>query len=633
MDATADDAIREFLGRHPPFDSMAEEDLDFLAARLRPVRFASGDAVTDPEAGPAEWFYILQDGLIVGEEQGEDERIAGNAWELVPGECFPLGALVDGRPVRNVQRAEGDVTCLTMDRAAFEELRGRSAVFDAFCVSRLGGLVEQARAHVQAEAARDLGGDTSLNLPIAEKRLRAPIACAPETPIREALETMSREAVGSMVVVDSAGTPVGIFTLKDLMNRVALRGVGLDAPIERVMTAEPVVVPSSAFAFEAAMLMAHNGIHHLCVVDEGRLTGVISERDLFSMQRVGLVNLSKSVARAGRVAELGNIASDIHRLVAQMMVQGAKVGQITQIITLLNDQIVERVIDLTLAEHPELEDIAFAWIAFGSEGRQEQTLNTDQDNGILFVLPEGESADAVRARLLPFADKVNRALDTIGYRLCPAEIMARNPECCLSHQEWKARFGKWIEQGTPENLLRASIYFDFRPVWGPDGPARELRAWLMERAATITRFQRQMAENALMNAPPLGGFFRDFKLSGKGDAANTIDLKINGVAIFIDAARIWSLARKVPATNTQERLEGAAARGAFSEGELAAWLDAYDYVRMLRMRVNHEQAATGRPFSNRVDPDALNDLDRRILKEAFREARRVQARLAQDYQL
>jgi CBS domain-containing protein len=628
------DAIRDFLLEHPPFDRMERAHLDFVLSRLKPLRFADGEAVTDPEAGPAEWLYILYEGRIVGEEQGEDERVSGNAWELLPGECFPIGALLDERPVRNIQRADGDVVCLTMDRATFETLREQSRVFEEFCQHRLGGLVEQARRHVQAEAVRDLGGDTSLNIALKEKTLREPLACPPDAPIRSALEGMSREKVGSIVVVDGERRPIGIFTMKDLMNRVALRDVPLEAEMGSVMSPDPVVVPRSTFAFEAAMLMAHNGIHHLCVVDDdGRIEGVISERDLFSMQRVGLVNLTKTVGRATRVSHLATIASDIRQLVAQMMAQGVKVGQITQMITLLNDQIVSRVIELTLPDHPEVEGIDFAWIAFGSEGRHEQNLNTDQDNGILFTLAKGESADAIRERLLPFADQVNRALDEIGFTLCPAEIMARNPESCLAFDEWKGQFARWIDQGTPEHLLKASIFFDFRRIWGPEGGARDLRAWLMEKAAKNTRFQRQMAENALSNTPPLGGFFRDFRLSGQGEQSNTIDLKINGVAIFIDAARIWSLARKVPATATVDRFEAVAEKGAFPKSDLAAWTDAYDYIRMLRMRINQEQAAAGLPLSNRVAPDKLNDLDRRILKEAFREARRLQAKLGQDYQL
>jgi CBS domain-containing protein len=141
-----------------------------------------------------------------------------------------------------------------------------------------------------------------------------------------------------------------------------------------------------------------------------------------------------------------------------------------------------------------------------------------------------------------------------------------------------------------------------------------------------------MAANALRNAPPLG-LIRDFRLSGSGDQSNTIDLKLNGVTPFIDAARIFALANRIPATNTQERLSGAAEAGVLDAGDASAWSDAYDYIRMLRMRINQEQALAGLPLSNRIAPDGLNDLDRRILKEAFREARRVQSKLALDYQL
>ncbi len=625
-------AVQDFLRRHSPFDHMAQGDLDFLSARLRPIEFAAGDAITDPDAGPAEWFYVLKEGRIVGDEQGEDERSSGNAWELVPGECFPIGALLDRRPVRNAQRAETDVTCLTMDRSAFDELRGRSAVFSEFCTSRLSSLLEQVHQQVQAQAIRDLGGDTSLNVPLGQKSLREPLTCPPDTPIRDALRTMGAEKVGSMVVADSERRPLGIFTLKDLMNRVALKNVPLHAPIGEVMSRDPVTVSRGAFAFEAAMLMAHNGIQHLCVVEDQRLVGVISERDLFSMQRVGLVNLSKSIGRAASVPELARIAKDIHQLVAQMIAQGVKVGQITQIITLLNDQILERILELALADAQLPAGLSFTWLAFGSEGRHEQTLKTDQDNGILFAAPDGMSAENARRALLPLADRVNRDLDACGFTLCPGNIMARNPECCLSLEEWEARFVRWIDQGTPEHLLKSSIFFDFRPLHGPSGPARELRERLLDRTARNSRFLKQMAANALRNAPPLG-LIRDFRLSGSGDQSNTIDLKLNGVTPFIDAARIFALANRIRATNTQERLSGAAEAGVLDPGDASAWSDAYDYIRMLRMRINQEQALAGLPLSNRIAPDRLNDLDRRILKEAFREARRMQSKLALDYQL
>lgn len=621
----------EFLTAHPPYDKMEAAHVDFLAAKLKRVTFRDGEAITDPAAGPAEWFYILKSGLVIGEKSEEDEAISGNAFELVPGECFPIGALVADRAIRNVQRASGDVVCLTMRKADFNQLRAISKAFSAYCTHRLSGLMEKVSRQIQAEAAQGLGDDSSLNLTLQEKRLRRPTTSGPDVPISQVLQRMSQANIGSMLIVDGDGRPIGIFTLRDLMNRVALAGVSYSEPIRSVMTEDPIMIPSSAFAFEAAMKMAHAGIHHIVVVEDGRLKGVVSERDLFSMQRVGLVNLSKSINKAPSVEEVARLAGDIHLLVAQMIAQGMKVAQITQIITLLNDQIAVRLIEMVLDEEGGAH-FPFTWMAFGSEGRQEQTLKTDQDNGIVFTPPEGMDADAGRAILLPIAKKINDALDACGFPLCTGGIMAQNPECCLTLDEWKTRFTAWIDQGTPEHLLKGSIFFDFRPIWGDETPLDELRAWLLEKTAKNSRFLKQMAANALRNTPPLG-LIRDFRLSGKGDQSNTIDLKVNGVTPFIDAMRIIALANGIPATNTVSRLTAATEKGALNSNDSAAWRDAYDYIRLLRMRVNEMQAEQGKDLSNRVAPDGLHDLDRRILKEAFRESKRLQSKISLDYQL
>ncbi|WP_392664662.1 DUF294 nucleotidyltransferase-like domain-containing protein [Amaricoccus sp. B4] len=623
---------RGFLLQHPPYDRMDPAHLDFLLARLKPITFADGAAITDPAAGPAEWFYILRSGLVVGEESAEDERISGNAFELVPGECFPIGALVANRPIRNVQRAVGDVVCLTMPRAEFNRLRDISTAFNQYCTHRLSGLLEKVNRTVRAEAARDLGDDSSLSVSLMEKRLRKPMTSGPDAPISEVLARMSGARIGSMLIIDASGAPIGIFTLRDLMNRVALKGVPYSEPIRKVMTPDPLTISRSAFAFEAAMKMAHAGIHHLVVVEGGQLVGVVSERDLFSMQRVGLVNLTKSISTAENVEELVHLADDTHQLVAQMIAQGAKIGQIAQIITLLNDQITERVIELALEDAELPEGLTFTWLAFGSEGRAEQTLKTDQDNGILFTPPDGMDAETARAALIPFADRVNHDLDACGFTLCPGNIMARNPECCLTYEEWRLRFARWVNQSTPENLLNATIFFDFRPLWGPREPVRELRRAMFGLIGPNGLFRRQMAANAMRNTPPLG-MIRDFRLSGKGEEANTLDLKVNGVTLFIDAARILSLAHGVDATNTVERIAGVVRAGGMDRNDATAWIDAYDYIRLLRMRVNELQAQAGQRLSNRIDPSRLSELDRRILKEAFREAKRLQAKLALDYQL
>jgi CBS domain-containing protein len=343
------------------------------------------------------------------------------------------------------------------------------------------------------------------------------------------------------------------------------------------------------------------------------------------------VQLSRSITHAPDIATLTRLGRDIHRVIDQMLVQGASVAQLTQIITLLNDHITRRVITLCVAE-AGAPPAAFTWLSFGSEGRQEQTLKTDQDNGILFIPPEGWSAQAVREELLPLAQKINQALDACGYPLCRGNIMAGNPECCLSLEEWKARFLDWIRHGSPEDLLNSSIFFDFRAIYGERAPVEELHGWVAKHIVTNATFLRQMAENALRNRPPLG-LVRDFVVASGGEHPDTIDLKLNGTMPFVDGARLIALANRLAETSTLARFRAAVKAGALDEKEADAWCDAYTFIQLLRMRAHQLQESRGLPLDNHINPDSLNDLDRRILKEAFRQARKLQTRLALDYQL
>jgi CBS domain-containing protein len=621
--------VLEFLRRHAPFDRMAPQHLEYLAMRLKLGFYAKGEVITDPGAGAAGTFYVIKQGRVRGQTEEERGPAENGAWELVTGECFPIGALLARRPVRTVHRAVEDTFCYELERDDFERLLAQSPVFHDFCSRRLANLLDQALAHVQATLANEVSADSSLNTPLHGLVRRTPVTCAPGTLLREVVVAMNKARVGSIVVTDAEERPLGIFTLHDLLGRVVTRDIGLDTPIEQVMTPDPAALPPQAFAHEAAAVMARHGFGHLCVVDGGRLTGVISERDLFSMQRIGLVSLSRAITHAPDVATLTRLGQDVHRLVDQMLVQGASVSQLTQIIALLNDHITRRVIALARGESGIGAD--FTWLAFGSEGRQEQTLKTDQDNGIVFVA-DGRDPSAVREELLPLARRVNEDLAKVGFPLCPGNIMAGNPECCLSTEEWRARFANWIDLGGPEHLLKASIFFDFRPLDGDPAPAAELREWVTANVATNRRFLRQMAQNALRNQPPLG-LVRDFVVQSGGEHANTINLKLRGTTPFVDGARLLALAHGVADTNTVNRLKALAEREVVRNDEADAWCDAYSYLQLLRLRRHRDQEVRGLPPDNNVNPDVLNELDRRILKEVFRQARKLQTRLALDYQL
>jgi len=617
--------VLDFLRRHAPFDQMAPAHLDYLAKRLKLVFYAQGESVIGPDDGPADRFFIVKQGVIRGTCDNGD-----SAWELITGESFPIGALLSRRPVRTHNRAEQDTFCFELDRDTFDYLLARSEVFHDFCTRRLASLLDGALRAAQAYSANQVTSDNSFNTPLSSLIRRPPISCSPTTSIHDVLQQMAQAHIGSMVITDTAQRPIGVFTLHDVLSRVALPAIDLTHPISRVMTPDPLTLAPEAMAYEAALLMAQAGFGHICVSRDNQLVGVVSERDLFSLQRVGLVSLSRRITAARSVDALAAMEEDVHRLIEQMLAQGASVDQLTQIITTLNDHLTRRVIDLRLAG-AELP-CPFTWLSFGSEGRHEQTLKTDQDNGILFQPPAGSSADEVRAALLPLAQQINDDLARCGFPLCPGNIMASNPACCLSYAEWQQQFRQWIDQGTPEHLLKATIFFDFRPLWGESEPAERLRHWLAQQAQPNSRFRRQLAANALRNRPPLG-WLRDFTVARGGEHANTLDLKVNGLALFVDAARLLALAVGSSATSTAARLHDATAQGALKAADRDAYLEACHFIQLLRMRNHRRQAEAGEPLSNHIDPDRLNELDRRVLKEAFRQARKLQSKLTLEYQL
>jgi len=621
--------VVEFLRRHAPFDQMARSHVEYLARRADLRFYAHGEVITSPAEGPASRFYIIKQGRVRGEPV--EGGAPASAWELDEGECFPVGALIAQRPVVTLHRAVDDTFCFELARPDFEELFNRSHAFRDFCTRRLATLLDQALTQVKSDLASEAVGDSALNTPISDLMHREPVACGVDMTLGEALVIMRAQSVGSIVVTSERGEPLGIFTLADLLRLAAEGEVDRGQRIETVMTRRPSSLTPRHFAYEAALRMAREGCRHICIVDDGRLVGVLSERDLFARSRVGLVRLVRSIARAKTLDQLAELGRDVHRVIDQMLVHGASVGQLMQIVTELNDHITRRIIVLCLKDTPKPVP-PFTWLAFGSEGRQEQTLKTDQDNGMLFIPVPGEDAEAVRAKLLPLARRINEALDRCGYPLCTGNVMASNAECCLSAQEWQDRFARWIDLGGPEELLRATIYFDFRPLYGDERPATALRQWLAEHARDNRRFLRQLAENALSHQPPLG-VVRDFVLSDDEAHPHSLDLKVRGSGIFVSGARLYALASGVTETSTLARLRAAADAGAIHEAECKAWCDAYVYLQVLRMRLHQQQESHDRPLDNFLDPDSLSELERRILKEAFRQARKLQARLALDYQL
>lgn len=619
------DSVIRFLQQFPPFASMEAHALQFLAAKLQLGYFPKGKVILDPAHAVPPVLHIIQRGTVqvipFAKSHGGDSQPV----TLGPGECFSVSALLENRPVISPYTASSDTFCYELPAALFPELMDRSPVFREYATRYLASMLRESRKLIQLNFTSSSGEQQAMNRSLRSLVTREAVTCTPDTTIDDVLRMMRDRKIGSMLVVDADGKLKGILTRHDVLDRVALAQCTLTHPVSQIMTPDPLTLPADASAYEAAVLIAHRGIRHIPVCDNGRVIGVLTERDLFALQRVSVRAINRTIAGTRSIEELQRVADDIRNLARSMLGQGVAAEQLTRIISTLNDALVGRIIDLQQRQHA-VGNLRWCWLGFGSEGRYEQTISTDQDNGLLFESGD-ESPDVVRERLLPFAQAVNRDLDACGFPLCNGNIMAGNPEWCLSLAEWQKKFRNWVSDTNPEALLNAVIFFDFRPLHGDEQLAQSLRGHLTSLTQGNSRFRRQLAQYALETQPPLG-MISEFVTADDG----SIDLKKSAARLFTDAARVLALAAGVPHTNTAQRLRGAGTALNLPESEIAAITEAFFFIQALRLRgqISADEASRG---ANQVFPSRLNEVDRRILKESLRQARKLQNRIALDYQL
>jgi CBS domain-containing protein len=612
------------LQRFAPFAQMAAADVEAFVLLARQTYYAPGEALLQPGDGPVSRLLYLRRGSVAGGPQGED--LAGSRFVLEPGELFPAAAWLARRAVSAPYTAIDDCFCLEVPAEAMHELAQRSAVLADFLHGRVQHVLALSRQAQKSAFASQALAEQSMESSLGGLPRRTLVACAVGTPLIDVLQLMQRRHIGSVLVLDEAGMAQGIFTRHDVLERVALAQSPMDTPIERLMTHPVHTLDAAQSVQDAVLLMSRHGVRHVPVTEHGRVVSMVSERDLFAMQRLSARRLGSRMREAIDLQELIAVAPDIRRLARTLLAQGLSARALTELVSRLNDLLTERVVHL-VAQQLGLDLERACWLAFGSEGRSEQTIATDQDNGLVFA---SDRPDADRGAWLALGQRVNDTLDACGYPLCQGGIMAGRPECCLSVDEWIARFARWIDQGAPEDLLKANIYFDFRPLAGAAALTEPMREFVRRRTAQMPRFTRQLAQNALRNTPRLN--WRGALDPQREGQHEWIDLKLNGTMIFVDAARLYALAQGIDATGTRARFEAVAEAMRVEPRECQTWIGAFEFLQMLRLRV---QSTDGPPAEgsnpNRLDLRSLNDIDRRILKESFRAAQRLQQRIALDY--
>jgi CBS domain-containing protein len=617
--------LRE-LNRLPPFDEIPEPRLRELLARCRIVFFRRGSIIFHPLiALPQPCFWIVREGRVRAAEVDRARTGMGADDRLAIGALFPPELMLNQGGGWRIYAAEEDCYLWQVEEDEIGRWLAEPAVLRWLALRMYD---EQQRIR---ESATDLArsrqvSDQALAMPARSFGATTVECVAPTRTIGEVAALMAARGIGS-VLVGSPDAVAGIVTHGDIVVRGMASGMTPATPVTQVMTPQPRMIEDSASVLEAGIAMAQGRCRHLLLRSaEGHVVGLVSERDIFRAQLHGVADIFKPIDDAASVTELVDLASRAREFAERVFRQGMEISQFMRALSSMNNRISRRLLGLVGAGR-DLE-APFCWLAFGSEAREEQGFVTDQDNGIVFDPPSHADTERVRATLLDFARAANDALEACGFARCKGDIMAGNPEWCLSLDEWKAKFASWIRSTTPTALLNASIFFDMRPVHGAEHLAEAMLDQILAESHGNTLFLHQMAINALKVTPPIGRFSR-FATAG-GKHGGTIDLKTQGSRLFVDIARIYALAHGVRTANTAQRLRVVGQRIKRSLSAIEGDVAAFRLVQTVRMRRQLDSLKdAGDP--NRIDPYALDELQQRILFESLRQADSLQERLRLDY--
>lgn len=614
--------LRKQLMSQMPFSKMTEASVDHFIERAAECYFSPDEIILDPASGTCSHLYFIRQGSVTATKPNAQD--GQSARQLEAGDLFPVAAAVASRPVTSIYQSEGDTFCLRISVETMNALIESSPVFADFLNQRIQTFLDLSRQSITTSYASKVFVQHALEAELRTLKDKDVLIVDASTPLRHALQEMKDLNVGSVLVGDASGALKGILTRYDILDRVTLPEVSLDAPISSVMSSPVRTLTGSDTAQDAVLLMSRHGIRHVPVVEGGCVINIVSERDLFAIHRKSFRQITSMIRQSMDLDGLKRCAGEIRELARSLLAQGVQAKQLTGLISHLNDVLCERLVQLNAARF-DINLKSLCWICLGSEGRSEQTIATDQDNALIFI---SDQPDEDRPHYLAFARQVNEDLDACGYPLCKGNVMASNPKCCLTPQEWKETFARWIEHGGPVELLNASIYFDFRPLVGNESLANDMRSYVTARAKSVPRFIKQMADEAITRRVPLN--WRGAIDTKKVGDIEVLDLKLQASAIVVDTARIYALAHGVSATNTRERLYGIANAMGVSEQVVGGWVGSFEFIQTQRLVAQLEgRTVDGNP--NAIDVNSLNDIDRRILKESLRMIRSLQQRLELDY--
>jgi CBS domain-containing protein len=593
-----------FLRQCPPFDQLDAEAFAQVEKHLEVEAASRGTVLLRRDGEPSRYLYLVCSGSVRLDRGDRTLEL------LEAGDFFGYPSILAGR-VNFDCVVEEDAVLARLPEAVFRQLLSHGD-FAAFFLRGIGE-----RMRRLPNPATDLTPTHDLALPIGGLVDRRLVSIGPEATVGQTAAHM-REYRVSCILVDAEER--GIVTDRDLRNRVLAEGRGPETPVVEVMSAPLKTLPEEASLLEALLFLSEQGIHHLPVTRDGEIVGVVSDTALLMQYARSPAGLLQRIERNQDLDELEGYAGRVHEIVDGLIATGVPAREIGRVVSTLNDRLLRsllRTLERDLGPPP----VAYAWLVCGPEGRLEQALLTDQDNGLVYADPEPARAEQTAAYFARLAGRALEGLIKAGFPPTASNYVATR--WCFPMSGWVERLRSWVDAPSPQGVLDAATLFDMRPVHGTlDVTPLEV---VRRSAGDSTGFLAALAHAALADKPPLG-LFHSLR-----DEGGVIDVARGALQPLVGAARVLALAAGSDHRSTFKRLEAAALAGEITDHDAENLAECFEFVSRLLLREQLRFLRSGAAVSNRLPLERLSARERRQLKDTFVAVRELQALLAQRF--
>jgi CBS domain-containing protein len=597
-----------------PFDCLDAEERRLVRNSVDIAYFRAGEAILEPGIEPG-YLFVLIKGHV---QQFDEEQQVITTYG--PDDTFDGRALVAGR-VTNRFVAQEEVLAYQLARKAVNELIARNATFGALLFSDLSNKLS---ALAQRRSQHEMQSLTMAR--VSETGVRPGVMVEAATSIIDVARVFQERKISSVLVRDDQATPprLGIFTNTGLQ-RAILDGTPLDQlPVGQLATFTLVCMKPSDPVGEALALMLRHNVHRVVVRDDdGGVPGVLEALEVFSFLSNHSYLVGVQIAQARDLAGLAEAARQITKLIAILHRGGTRVGMIARLVSELNAKLFERTWHMVAPKELVANSCLFV---MGSEGRGEQLLKTDQDNGL--VLRDGYTPPA---DLEALCARFTQALIDFGYPPCPGGIMINNPAWRQPQSAFRETVRRWMLMPNADSLMALAIFLDAHAVCGDAALLEPLRDEVFSLAADSDAFKARFAA-AITLFDEHSGWWNRLLTLGDNDT-DRLDLKKAGIFPLVHGVRSLALDKRIRECGTTERVQALVAAGHMAPEIGSDVVQSLHFFMGLKLKAGLQDIELGRNVSGGVTPDQLNSLDRDLLKDTLGVVKRFKATLRLRYHL